>query len=138
MSWEKQFALWLMGRNSGKSTLSSPFIMTKMMLFPNFQSYILSLTASQSQDTFLKLEAIAKQQIESFCGLTDIFLGEVSASANHDGFVHSPQGFRCKLYNNSQVTTVSGEEDNIRGKRLSLVSYVSNYIDKSFKLLEHP
>ena len=40
--------------------------MTKLLLFPNFQSYILSLTAMQSQDTFLKMESIAKQQIESF------------------------------------------------------------------------
>lgn len=53
-SWDKQFVLWLMSRNAGKSTLSSPFIMTKMMLFPNFNSYILSITASQSQDTSRK------------------------------------------------------------------------------------
>lgn len=148
-SWDKQFVLWLMSRNAGKSTLSSPFNMTKMMLFPNFNSYILSLTASQSQDTFLKMEAIAKKQIESFCGLTDIFLGEVVSSSNHDGFVHSPSGFHCKLYNNSTTTTVSGEEDNIRGKRSNLNIYdesgfvSENYIsvtksfctqDSSFKL----
>ena len=53
MSWDKQFALWLMSRNGGKSTLSAPFVMSKMMLYPNFASYILSLTAMQSQDTFL-------------------------------------------------------------------------------------
>ena len=52
-SWDKQFALWLMSRNGGKSTLSAPFVMSKMMLYPNFASYILSLTAMQSQDTFL-------------------------------------------------------------------------------------
>lgn len=52
-SWDKQFILWLMSRNGGKSTLSAPYAMTKLMLFPNFQSYILSLTAMQSQDTFL-------------------------------------------------------------------------------------
>lgn len=50
-------------------------------------------------------------------GLTNIFLGEVvSNQVGHDGFIHSPQGFKCRLYNNSQVTTVSGDEDNIRGK----------------------
>ena len=53
MSWDKQFALWLMSRNGGKSTLSAPFVMSKMMLYPHFASYILSLTAMQSQDTFL-------------------------------------------------------------------------------------
>lgn len=31
------------------STLSAPFCMTKLMLFPNFRSYILSVTAGQSQ-----------------------------------------------------------------------------------------
>ena len=92
-SWDKQFALWLMSRNGGKSTLSAPFVMSKMMLYPNFASYILSLTAMQSQDTFLKMEQIAKRQIESFVGLNDIFIGEVVSSANHDGFVHHPQGF---------------------------------------------
>lgn len=70
------------------------------------------------------MEAIAKKQIESFCGLTDIFLGEVSsATPNHDGFVHNPSGFYVKLFNNSKTTTVSGEEDNIRGKRSNLNIY---------------
>lgn len=148
-SWDKQFVLWLMGRNSGKSTLSAPFAMTKMMLFPNFESYILSVTAGQSQDTFLKMENIAKSQIESFTGLTDVFLGEVVKSANHDGFIHSPQGFKYSLYNGSKITSLSGEENNIRGKRSSLNIYdesgfiTENYIsttkafatqDSSFKL----
>ena len=48
-SWDKQFVLWLCSRNAGKSTLSAPFCMTKLMLFPNFRSYILSVTAGQSQ-----------------------------------------------------------------------------------------
>lgn len=52
-SWDKQFVIWLFSRNGGKSTLSAPLIMTKMMLFPNFESYILSTTSAQSQDTFL-------------------------------------------------------------------------------------
>ena len=97
--------------------------MTKLLLFPNFQSYILSLTAMQSQDTFLKMESIAKQQIESFAGLNDIFLGEVVSSSNHDGFVHHPQGFRVRLYNGSFLQTVSGDSDNSRGKRSNLNIY---------------
>lgn len=137
MSWDKQFALWLMSRNGGKSTLSAPFIMAKMMLYPNFQSYILSLTAMQSQDTFLKMEQIAKRQIESFVGLNDIFIGEVVSASNHDGFIHHPQGFRCKLYNGSFVQTVSGDEDTSRGKRSNLNLYdesgflSDNYIETS-------
>jgi hypothetical protein len=41
-SWYKQYVLWCMGRNSGKTTLGSPFIMTKSLLIPNFQAYILA------------------------------------------------------------------------------------------------
>lgn len=115
-SWNKQFVLWLMSRNAGKSTMTAPFDMTKMMLFPNFNSYILSLTASQSQSTFMKMEKIAKKQIESFTGLRDIFLGEVKCSANSDGFIHAPSGFNFKLYNGSSVVTCAGDENNIRGK----------------------
>lgn len=116
-SWAKPFVLWLMTRNGGKSVLSAPFIMSKLMLFPNFNSYILSLTASQSQDTFMKMEKIAKKQIESFVGLTDVFSNEIlTTPTNQDGFVHSPSGFRYALWNGSQVTTVSGSEDNIRGE----------------------
>lgn len=123
-SWDKQFVLWLMSRNGGKSTLSAPFIMTKMMLFPNFESYILSTTSAQSQDTFMKMEKIAKKQIESFTGLTDIYYNEIVKSAsNTDGFTHSPQGFKYELFNGSKVTSLSGVEDNIRGKRSNLNLY---------------
>ncbi|HFD2052261.1 TPA: LAGLIDADG family homing endonuclease [Clostridium perfringens] len=116
------------------STLSAPFAMTKMMLFPNFEAYILSLTSAQSQDTFLKMEKIAKQQIQSFTGLTDIFAGEVVTSANNpDGFTHSPQGFKFELYNGSKITSLSGCEDNIRGKRSSLNLYdESGFISENY------
>lgn len=115
-SWDKQFVLWLMSRNAGKSTLSAPFAMTKMMLFPNYRVSILSVTAQQSQDTFMKMENIAKKKIESFVGLTDIFLNEVEPTSNGDGFTHSPQGFKYNLYNGSGVISLAGDEDNIRGK----------------------
>lgn len=69
------------------------------------------------------MEQIAKRQIESFVGLNDIFIGEVVSSSNHDGFIHHPQGFRCKLYNGSFVQTVSGDSDTSRGKRSNLNLY---------------
>ncbi|WP_206530459.1 hypothetical protein [Clostridium perfringens] len=133
-SWDKQFVLWLMSRNGGKSTLSAPFAMTKMMLFPNFEAYILSLTSAQSQDTFLKMEKIAKRQIESFTGLTDIFYNEiVKSAANTDGFTHSPQGFKYGLFNGSKITSLSGQEDNIRGKRSNLNIYdESGFISENY------
>lgn len=133
-SWDKQFVLWLMTRNGGKSTLSAPFAMTKMMLFPNFESYILSVTSAQSQDTFMKMEKIAKKQIESFTGLTDIFYNEIVKSAsNTDGFTHSPQGFKYELFNGSKITSLSGQENNIRGKRSGLNLYdESGWISENY------
>lgn len=133
-SWTKPFVLWVMSRNAGKSTLSAPFAMAKMLLFPNFESYILSVTSAQSQDTFLKIEKIAKQQIESFTGLTDVFYNEiVKSTANTDGFTHSPQGFKLKLFNGSGITSLSGMEDNLRGKRSNLNLYdESGFITENY------
>jgi len=111
--------LYLCGKHNTvthNSTLVAPFNMTKLLLFPNFTSYILSITAAQSSDTFTKMEKIAKKQIESFTGLTDFYLGEVVPSANSDGFTHSPAGFKFSLYNGSQTTSLAGIEDNVRGK----------------------
>lgn len=115
MSFNKSKVIWLMSRNAGKSTLSAPLVMTKMMLYPNFQVYILSLTAMQSQDTFLKMEKIAKKQLNGFAGLTDIFINEVQKSSNSDGFIHAPSGFHFKLFNNSEVHTLCGDEKNSKG-----------------------
>ena len=116
------------------STLSAPFAMTKMMLFPNFEAFILSVTSAQSQDTFMKMEKIAKRQIESFTGLTDIFYNEIVKSAsNTDGFTHSPQGFKYELFNGSKITSLSGQENNIRGKRSSLNLYdESGWISENY------
>lgn len=47
------------------------------------------------------MESIAKQQIESFAGLTDIFIGEVVSSANHDGFV------RCIIHKDLDVNYIT-------------------------------
>lgn len=67
------------------------------------------------------MEKIAKKQIESFTGLTDFYLGEIVHASNHDGFIHSPQGFKFELYNGSKITSLSGMEDNIRGELIALL-----------------
>ena len=44
-------------------------------------------------------------------------MGEIVPSGSGgDGFTHSPQGFKFTLYNNSNVTSLSGAEDNLRGR----------------------
>ena len=65
-----------------------------MLLYPNIRIYILSNVGNQAQETFLKLEDIAKQRINSIPSLKDIFINEVVKSNNSDGFIHDKAGFR--------------------------------------------
>lgn len=100
------------------STISAPFLMAKSILFPNFNSYIISSNAGQAHETFMKIEKIAKKQISTFVGLNDFFLGElVTSNANKDGFVHKPEDFNFQLFNGSAVHTVTSNYDGERGKR---------------------
>ncbi|WP_226035620.1 terminase [Aquibacillus saliphilus] len=126
-SWHTPFVLWCMSRNAGKSTLGSPLIMAKSLLIPNFQAYILAGVGSQSQEMFLKIEKIAKREIASFTGLTDVFYNEtVKSASNTDGFTHNPSSFQYKLYNGSAVNSLNGAVDNNRSKRSNL-----NFYDES-------
>lgn len=123
-TWLKPYNLWVITRNGGKSTLSAPLIMAKGVLFHGHNTYILSNVSAQSQDTFMKIEKIAKNEINSFTGLTDFFMGElVKSAANTDGFTHAQSGFNYKLYNGSAVTSLSGDINNNRGKRSALNVY---------------
>ncbi|MDD4778995.1 MAG: terminase [Tissierellia bacterium] len=126
-SWYTPYCVWCMGRSSGKTTLGSPFLMTKSLLIPNFQAYILAGSGSQSQEMFMKIEKIAKREIASFTGLTDVFMNEtVKSTANTDGFTHNPSSFEYNLYNGSAVNSLNGAINNIRSKRSNC-----NFYDES-------
>lgn len=106
------------------TTLLAPFIMAKSNLFPKHQTFIMAGVGSQSQECFLKIERIAKNEIASFLKLTDFFLGEVEANhGSSDGFVHNPASFNYKLFNDSRVNSLNGNYDNNRSKRSSLNVY---------------
>lgn len=123
-SWDKQFILWACSRGIGKTTLVAPFVMAKQLLFSNHISYILSGISSQSQESFMKIEKIMKRQIESFLDLTDLFSQElVTSVSNQDGITHSPTGFHYSLFNGSEITSLSSDFDNLRGKRSNLNVY---------------
>jgi hypothetical protein len=126
-SWVTPYCVWCMGRSSGKTTLGAPFIMAKTMLIPNYAVYILAGSGSQSQEMFLKIEKIAKREIASFTGLTDVFYNEtVKSSSNTTGFTHNPASFKFQLYNGSNVNSLNGSFDNNRSKRSNL-----NFYDES-------
>ena len=130
MSWITPNVVWCMSRNAGKTTLGSPFLMAKTMLLPKFEGYILSSTGSQSIGMMKKIESIAKKEIASFTGLTDVFLNELVKSSNSEGFRHDPASYSFKLYSGSSLATINSNFDGSRGRRSRLnfydeASYVS-------------
>lgn len=123
-SWTKPYVVWSCSRNFGKSFIGSIFMMLKFLLFENQQIYIISSVGSQSQETFMKIEKIAKQRLESIKSLKDIFRNEVVTSpANQDGFTHNPASFHTLSYNGSEIFTLNGNPDNNRSKRATLVFF---------------
>ena len=121
-SWTKPYCLWLCSRGSGKTTLASVLLMTKMLLIPNYKVYISTNSASQSQEVYGKLESIALRKIPSFDTLTDIFAEEVYKGSNSEtGFLHNPAGYKVTLLNNSSLETLSTNLTAIRGKRGSVL-----------------
>lgn len=117
-TWNAQFAVWCMGRNSGKSILGAIYLMTRTLAIEGHNSYILCGVGSQSIELFSKIEKLTYNAIPSFKTLTDIFQGEVVKSqANSNGFTHNPSSYQFHLYNNSAVYTLNGAYDNNRSKR---------------------
>lgn len=123
MSWNGKYNIWTCSRNFGKSFLISVFVMLKMLLYPNIRIYILSNVGNQAQETFLKLEDIAKQRINSIPSLKDIFINEVVKSNNSDGFIHDKAGFRVSVFGGGTVFTLNSVPDNIRGKRAHVICF---------------
>lgn len=123
MSWNNKYNIWTCSRNFGKSFLIAVYTMLKMLLYPNVRIYILSNVGNQAQETFLKLEDIAKQRITSIPSLKDIFINEVVKSNNSDGFIHDKAGFRVSVYSGGTTFTLNSVPDNIRGKRANLICF---------------
>lgn len=122
-SWNRDFILWLESRNAGKSAQLGIYTMAKSLLFPLHATYFLGNTGEQAKDTFKKIEKLAKKEIESFAGSTDVFFEELKKNANSDGFVHSPASFTCELFNGSTINTLNSDITNIKGKRANLVCF---------------
>ena len=126
-SWCTPFCVWCMGRSGGKTVLGSIFLMTKSLLIPNFKAYILAGVGSQSQEMFMKIEDLAKKNIASFTGLTDVFFNEtVKSASNTTGFTHNPASFKFSLYHGSTVNSLNGAVDSNRSKRSNC-----NFYDES-------
>lgn len=100
------------------SFLVSPFMMARALLFPRTNTYILGPTGSQAQETFTKMENVAKNNIASVIGVSSVFLDEcVRQNAKADPFTHDKNSFHVELYNGSTVNTLNSVAKNIVGIR---------------------
>lgn len=98
--------------------------MARSLLIPYHITYYIGNSGDQSKESFKKMEKIAKKEIESFVGSTDLFLSELVINGNNgDGFVHNPASFRTSLFNGSEIYTLNSDIINIKGKRAGLVCY---------------
>lgn len=126
-SWCKQVSVILASRNSGKSYLTSPIVMAYSLLFPNHNTYILAPTGNQSQETFTKLEDLAKGNIASALGVSTFFLDEcVRQNSKADPFTHDKNSYTVGLYNGSSINTLNSVAKNIVGIRLILGRFRTN------------
>ena len=120
-AWNKPYVCFNCSRNFGKSFLIAIIIMLKALLYPNQKIYIVSNSGSQAQETFIKMEDLAKGNIDSIDGILDIFIGELIKNNNSDGFTHDKQSFKVSLFNGSKIFTLNSVPENIRGKRATLL-----------------
>jgi len=120
MAWNGTYVNLTCSRNFGKSLLAGIIVMLRSHLYPNHRAYIISNSGAQAMETFMKMEDMALQRIESMPRLTEVFYGEIVKSGTGNGFVHDKAGYRCELFNGSKIYTLNSVPDNIRGKRSNL------------------
>ena len=116
-SWICPNVLIVATRGWGKSTVIDLETMAKDMCFCNYWEYIASGSGSQAETTFMTLEKLANNNIDTFYGATgEIFKNELKVGDNRgDGFSHNPNGFHYETYNGSQTTTLNSNIDKKRG-----------------------
>lgn len=129
-SWYRPFVLWLWTRAGGKTAVIAAFLMCKMLLVPNYSVYISAKTAPQAIISFKKIRDIALGRVASFQEVTDIFQHEVVTSPGNNGFKESQSGHNFRLYNGSELLTLSSNFDALRGLRGSVWYDEAGFITK--------
>ena len=121
-SWIARFVVWLIHRGFGKTSIANVYDAVRLMLVPNYKIFVSCNSASQSADYFRSLEDIFKGVNPTFKSVTDVFLGElVVTPTNKDGFSHDmTRGNNFKLWNGSELRTLSTNLEAIRGQRGSV------------------
>lgn len=135
--------LFLCGNNytiTHNSYLSAPYMMARSILIPNHHTYIMCPAGNQAQETFGKLEDLAKGNIQSITGATKVFWNELVKSTNgSDGFIHDKTSYHCELYNGSSISTLNSVAKNIVGIRSNLNFYdEAGKVDRDYFALTEP
>lgn len=134
--------LFLCGNNytvTHNSYLASPYMMTRSILIPNMNCYIMGPAGNQAKELFGKLESLAKGNIASVIGASNLFVGELMKASGSDGFVHDKNSNYCSLYNGSSINTLNSVIKNIVGIRSNLsVFEEAGKIDREFYALAKP
>lgn len=131
-SWLCPNVLIVASRGWGKSTIIDIELMSKDSLFCNYWAYIASGSGSQAEQTFMTLEKIANDNIDTFAGSTGkLFKDEIVINnAAGDGFSHSSNGFRYSTYNGSFTQTLNSNIDRKRGARGSVIFDESGFLSE--------
>ena len=138
-----QSGLYLCGNHytiTHNSFMSAPLIMARSLLIQNHNTYIMAPSGSQAQETFTKMEDMAKGNIASMIGVSNIFLEEcIKMNAGADPFTHNKQSYTVSLYNGSTVNTLNSVAKNIVGIRSNFNVYdEAGKIDRDFYALTMP
>lgn len=129
-AWQTNVAVWLMSRNSGKTFLSSIYIMLRCVLFPGTKVYIIAKSSDQANETFGKLKDLIKGNLHTMQYNWQAMYAEIVVPAATDGFTREGEGYKCVFYNGSTVISLPGNAKTIRGKRADLVIYdEASFID---------
>lgn len=122
------------------SFMASVFLMTRALLLPNTNSYIMRPSRGQAQETFQKMEDIAKGNIASLMGTSSVFLDEcVRMNSSADPFTHAKTSYSVSLYNGSTINTLNSVAKNIVGIRSNFSVFdEAGKIDRDFYALTLP
>lgn len=123
--WNAQSICILASRASGKSFIVAVYVMTRCLLFPNYEVALMSPDGKQSKLLLGKVEDLAKHRIPTIKNKSNVFFNEVKKSPNSDGFHHGDFDY-LQLYNDSTITTYNSDPKRNVGVRCNLI--ISNIV----------
>lgn len=99
--------------------------MARNLLFPKLQTQIIAENWVTCNDTFKKMEDIAKNNIKTLIVNNTVFVDELfKTKSDSDGFIHDyKSGNKCELCNGSKIQAVSGSARSARGRRSNVNIY---------------